>query len=557
MSKRLPINKPSQTHISVQDVRHTKTGAGINMENEEMRRIELAFRQLQDDLKALKDKVEPPKETPKNPLLRDLGGGTSQGDINNIILNGGGGGKWALTILHKGVRIFREKWQQAINFIDGTISGATQPFFKVPIGFEIESETIANDLKADPTHPSTQAKVSASAYIDLRNVLGSLQGRMSIVKNTAANQGEVNIHGQPLFVNTFLLVNDEENPAAVYYYGTNDAGVKGWYSLVDVINDTVVFPDPITGDEHNTVRFNASGELVETSDLRVSEAFIELNLPSYIQNGQTLTFFNVGGTYGISFVNDGATENVIYKLPIADGDDLQVLTTDGLGQLSWTTVSGSLPAGTNTYTLYFDGTDWVADDIISVADGTPPLITMRGQLQMLAGNRIGFLDTTNTYATYFQSHPTPTATTSYYLPPADGTTGQFLKTDGSGNLSWETVSGGGTNAVKLYKLDFDKSLASPQTHGVTLLTGTEILKITVVVDSTLTGSAGQIRINGTTPIVLADEGTHYLSGAGQYITEYTGISSIASALFEGQLEYTQPGAGSGVGRIFIEVGEPI
>jgi len=35
------------------------------------------------------------------------------------------------------------------------------------------------------------------------------------------------------------------------------------------------------------------------------------------------------------------------------------------------------------------------------------------------------------------------------------------------------------------------------------------------------------------------------------------MASIASALFEGQLEYANFGAGSGVGRIFIEVGEPI
>jgi len=74
-----------------------------------------------------------------------------------------------------------------------------------------------------------------------------------------------------------------------------------------------------------------------------------------------------------------------------------------------------------------------------------------------------------------------------------------------------------TNAVKLYKLDFDKAGSMPQTHPVTLTTGMEILKITVVVDSTLAGSFGNISINGTTPILLASEGVHYLSGSGQYI----------------------------------------
>lgn len=123
------------------------------------------------------------------------------------------------------------------------------------------------------------------------------------------------------------------------------------------------------------------------------------------------------------------------------------------------------------------------------------------------------------------------------------------------NLS--SIGGGDPNAVKLYKLDFNKAAGSPQTHPITLPINSEILRITVRVDSTLTGSAGQIKINGVTPILLAEEGVHYLTSSGKYDVEYTGDATIAITDMIGELEYTQPGSGTGSGRIFIEVGVPI
>jgi uncharacterized membrane protein len=132
-----------------------------------------------------------------------------------------------------------------------------------------------------------------------------------------------------------------------------------------------------------------------------------------------------------------------------------------------------------------------------------------------------------------------------------------LSTDGSGQLSWEDSSPPITNAVKLYKLNFNKAASSPQTHPVTLPINSEILKVTVAVDSTLTGSAGQVIINGLSPILLAEEGVHYLTSGGQYITEYTGFATIAIMDMIGNIEYTQSGSGTGSGRIFVEVGVPI
>jgi hypothetical protein len=178
-------------------------------------------------------------------------------------------------------------------------------------------------------------------------------------------------------------------------------------------------------------------------------------------------------------------------------------------------------------------------------------------MQINNGNVIQFWNTGSTNFVGLKSHNSLATDTIYTLPLDDGTLGQVLTTDGVGRMSWETVASGATNQIKLYKLDFNKALPTPQTHPITLPINSEILRITVRVDATLLGGEGQIKINGSTSIILAEEGTHYLPAQGKYDTEYTGDATIALAGMVGNLEYVQPGVGSGSGRIFIEVGVPI
>jgi hypothetical protein len=70
------------------------------------------------------------------------------------------------------------------------------------------------------------------------------------------------------------------------------------------------------------------------------------------------------------------TQNVVLTFPPDDGNNNQVLTTDGNGNLSWTTpTGGSLPPGSAGQTLRHDGTDWVASGAIT-NDGS--VITFNG-----------------------------------------------------------------------------------------------------------------------------------------------------------------------------------
>ena len=71
---------------------------------------------------------------------------------------------------------------------------------------------------------------------------------------------------------------------------------------------------------------------------------------------------NANGTNYIGLKSPVSIDNdFIFTLPIDDGTADQVLKTDGSGVLSWTTISGSLPTGTQNQTLFHNGSDWVAN----------------------------------------------------------------------------------------------------------------------------------------------------------------------------------------------------
>ncbi len=72
--------------------------------------------------------------------------------------------------------------------------------------------------------------------------------------------------------------------------------------------------------------------------------------------------------------------------------------------------------------------------------------TVSGNLMM--GNQLKLADNDGTYHYVNLRAPTnSTADITFTLPNLDGTPGQFLKTDGSGNLSWDSAAGSGVTSV--------------------------------------------------------------------------------------------------------------
>ena len=116
------------------------------------------------------------------------------------------------------------------------------------------------------------------------------------------------------------------------------------------------------------------------------------------------------------------SSDVTLTLPNSDGSSGQFLQTNGSGVLSFATV--------NTSSLQFP-------------DGTTGLsLGVQNEIQINSANhKVVFdTDTGNIHEISFAGPSTLTKTSAFTLPE-DGSNGQFLKTDGSGVLSFGSVSG--------------------------------------------------------------------------------------------------------------------
>ena len=115
--------------------------------------------------------------------------------------------------------------------------------------------------------------------------------------------------------------------------------------------------------------------------------------------------------------------NVTWTLPAADGSADQHLKTDGSGALGWATDSTvdntKMPLGGGTFT---------------------------GDVSYANGKASKYYENDGNGSNYVKIKA-PAAVTSdvtLTLPNGDGDADEFLKTDGSGNLSWGTSSSGAT-----------------------------------------------------------------------------------------------------------------
>ncbi len=247
-----------------------------------------------------------------------------------------------------------------------------------------------------------------------------------------------------------------------------------------------------------------------------------------------------------------ATDSTTYTFPLEDGTSGQSLTTDGSGSLSWTTVEGgsssstSLSAtgdatGPGVLKLYEDtddGTNYaglqagtMATDVtwtLPTADGTSGQVLSTDGLKNLSWTSEGAFSTVTASGAVtananlsVKNGSTGAGTVSFYedsddgtnyaglkagtmasdvtwtLPTADGTSGQVMSTDGSGTLSWSSVSGGSlSNATTTIGTGAaDAKLASSGEHNLTLQTGNATTGTITITD----GANGNIAItpNGT------------------------------------------------------------
>ena len=163
-----------------------------------------------------------------------------------------------------------------------------------------------------------------------------------------------------------------------------------------------------------------------------------------VSSGQNIEFgqnnllkFDTDNTnaFNISFKGPNSlTKTSAYTLP-EDGSVGQALKTDGLGNLSFGNVVSSV---TSIISLYDQYTPIPNQRLVASTEG----VTIQGTAA--AVSKLMFRDRTTANFLKFKPVDTLPATVEFTLPSADGSSGQFLKTNGSGVLSFADGGGGAT-----------------------------------------------------------------------------------------------------------------
>jgi hypothetical protein len=159
-----------------------------------------------------------------------------------------------------------------------------------------------------------------------------------------------------------------------------------------------------------------TGALTGTSTVTVPDSVEKLYIVENATTGsQTVTFKTVSGT-GVNFTSTG------YKFLFSDGTNINEITL------------ASPPGGSNTEIQFNSGGTAFGGSANLVWDGTNVVIGATGAL------RLG--DTTGGEYVGLKAPGTVSSSVTFTLPGADGSADEFLKTDGSGNLTFAEVSGG-------------------------------------------------------------------------------------------------------------------
>jgi hypothetical protein len=159
-----------------------------------------------------------------------------------------------------------------------------------------------------------------------------------------------------------------------------------------------------------------TGALTGTSTVTVPDSVEKLYIVENATTGsQTVTFKTVSGT-GVNFTSTG------YKFLFSDGTNINEITL------------ASPPGGSDTQIQFNDGGTAFGGSANLVWDGTNVVIGATGAVRLS--------DTTGGEYVGLKAPGTVSSSVTFTLPGADGSADEFLKTDGSGNLTFAAVSGG-------------------------------------------------------------------------------------------------------------------
>jgi hypothetical protein len=190
------------------------------------------------------------------------------------------------------------------------------------------------------------------------------------------------------------------------------------------------------------------------------------------------------------------------------------------GDGTWATpAGGGTPGGSNTQ-IQFNSSGSFGGSANFTWDGTNVQIGATGALR--------FADTDSSNYVAFKSPGTVSANVTWTLPSADGSSGQFLSTDGSGTLVWSTPSGAGDVAGPSSATDNQIVLFNSTTGKlIKAATTTGLLKATSgVIAAAVSSTDYAPATTGTNAQLLANNG----SGGFSNVTVGSGLTLSAGTL---------------------------
>lgn len=177
---------------------------------------------------------------------------------------------------------------------------------------------------------------------------------------------------------------------------------------------------------------------------------------------------NSGGDASVAFVQNGTHS---YTIGVSPSDNRFALAHNA---------SGSPVLGTST--------------MLSVDTSGNAYFT--GSITTNSANSVRFADSDSSNYVGFKSSATVLSNTTWTLPAADSTGTQALVSDGAGNLSWATISGGGTPGGATTQVQFNDSGAFGGDAGMTYNKTTDALTL---VGSITASNVNQSVATGATP----------------------------------------------------------
>jgi hypothetical protein len=279
-------------------------------------------------------------------------------------------------------------------------------------------------------------------------------------------------------------------------------------------------------------------------------------------NTANITTLNVSGNSSVEDLTVNGALNATVSLALNDITNVNAESPSNLQQLRYETSSNRWVAytpeaganfngGTITNPLFINNTS-ESNDITSgalrVGGGAAiggnlflagPIISESDGAEFRAEAELKFYDNDSSNFVGLKAPGTVTTDKTYVLPATDGTAGQFLKTDGAGNLDWASASGGGGTTPPGGNdtfIQFNDSNTFGGNSGLTFN------KTTQVISMPSASISGAVDITDATTSTSSSTGALKVAG-GVGIAEQLNVSG-ATNTFDGSTSSTSINTGT-------------